>query len=344
MDIWKLYEMMLKSRLFEESVTNFWNNGHISGEMHLGIGEEAIVAGIVDNLEDGDAMALDHRSTPPMVMRGINLLSLMKEFLGSEEGLCGGKGGHMHLFSKGQLIASSGIIGSSGPAAAGFALSSQYRKEGKIAIAFFGEGTMNQGMMLESMNLTVAWNLPVIFVCKDNKMAITTVSSSVTGGNLVDRAIAFGMPGYEIDGSNVESVWKIAQKAISDARKSKGPSYIHAHCFRREGHFLGDPLIRISRHPYQEMSNIAGPLMKSATKFKGSSIAKRAKSMKTVLSILGKAAKDQMLSPGDPIEMTRKKLKKEPQRLEIVEKKVKSEIEWVEEECMKRSKIEEVQI
>jgi len=105
-------------------------------------------------------------------------------------------------------------------------------------------------------------------------------------------------------------------------KKNKGPSYIHAHCFRREGHFLGDPLIRISRHPYQEMSSISGPLMKSTAKFKGSSIAKRAKSMKTVLSILGKTAKDQMLSPVDPVEMNKKEIRKRNRSvLENVRKK-----------------------
>lgn len=336
MDIWKLYEMMLRSRLFEESVTRIWHAGDISGEMHLGIGEEAIVAGIVDNLAEGDAMALDHRGTPPMVMRGIPLTSILKEFLGYEDGLCGGKGGHMHLFSREKTMVSSGILGSSGPAAAGFALASQYLKTDNLAVAFFGEGTMNQGMLLESMNLAVAWSLPVIFVCKDNKMAISTVSSSVTGGNLLERAASFGMDGYEIDGSDVEICWETARQVSSDARNKKAPSYIHAHCFRHEGHFLGDPLLRISRNPLKEIGDIAGPLLKSSVKLKGASVAGRARSMKTVFSIVGKTAKDQIIRPKDPIAVTREKLKKDKQRLENIESRVTVEIDQAVQACYKR--------
>ena len=115
-DLWYLYENMLRSRLFEEAVTQAWLNGKIPGEMHLSTGEEAIVAGTVLQLQEGDAMALDHRGTSPLVMRGINLTLLFREFLGQRDGLCGGMGGHMHLFSKEHLAASSGIVGASAPA------------------------------------------------------------------------------------------------------------------------------------------------------------------------------------------------------------------------------------
>ena len=115
-DLWLLYEHMLRSRLFEDAVTHIWNQGKISGEMHLSVGEEAIVAGTVTQLQDGDAMALDHRGTSPLVMRGVNLVLLLREFLGLPDGLCGGQGGHMHLFSREHLAASSGIVGASGPA------------------------------------------------------------------------------------------------------------------------------------------------------------------------------------------------------------------------------------
>lgn len=125
-DLWSLYRQMLRSRRFEESVKDLWEQGKISGEMHLGIGEEAIAAGVVSQLQEGDAMALDHRSTPPLVVRGVDLLLLVREFLGSADGLCCGMGGHMHLFSPRHLAASSGIVGSSGPAAAGFALAAQH--------------------------------------------------------------------------------------------------------------------------------------------------------------------------------------------------------------------------
>jgi len=164
---------MFKSRYFEQSVAHLWHEGHISGEMHLGMGEEAIVAGILSHLRDDDAMALDHRGTPPLLIRGIEVELLLKEFLGYQDGLCSGYGGHMHLFSKEHLIASSGIVGASAPAAIGFAMAGRKLRPGSISIAFMGEGAMNQGMVMESFNLAAVWNLPVLFVCKDNDWSIS---------------------------------------------------------------------------------------------------------------------------------------------------------------------------
>ncbi|TEU03185.1 MAG: thiamine pyrophosphate-dependent dehydrogenase E1 component subunit alpha [Dehalococcoidia bacterium] len=256
-DLWSLYRQMLRSRRFEEFVKDLWEKGKISGEMHLGIGEEAIAAGVVDHLQEGDAMALDHRGTPPLVARGVDLVVLLREFLGSEDGLCCGMGGHMHLFSPEHLAASSGIVGSSGPVAAGFALAAQCLRPENLAVAFFGEGAMNQGMLVETLNLAVAWKLPMLFVCKDNQWAITTLSHSVTGGNLIDRAKAFGMPAMEIDGTDVEAVWNAAGQGADRARNGNGPTFLLAHCPRLEGHFLmigqirtdqdRDPLDRIQR-------------------------------------------------------------------------------------------------
>lgn len=132
-DLWSLYALMLKSRLFEEAIAKLWHDGLISGEMHLGTGEEAIIAGVVAHLRDGDAMALDHRGTSAWLMRGVDPVLLVREMLGYPDGLCGGMGGHMHLFSKEYLAASSGIVGAEGPAAAGFALAAQYSRPGAVA-------------------------------------------------------------------------------------------------------------------------------------------------------------------------------------------------------------------
>jgi acetoin:2,6-dichlorophenolindophenol oxidoreductase subunit alpha len=163
-DLWDLYRQMFRSRCVEELVSEWWNQGKITGEMHLGIGEEAVSAGVVSHLRQGDAMALDHRGTSPLVIRALDLVSLLRELLGREDGLCRGMGGHMHLFSRELNAASSGIVGASGPLATGFALGAQYLKTGNIAIAFFGEGAINQGMLMESFNLAVMWELPVVFV------------------------------------------------------------------------------------------------------------------------------------------------------------------------------------
>ncbi|MCP4575449.1 MAG: thiamine pyrophosphate-dependent dehydrogenase E1 component subunit alpha, partial [Deltaproteobacteria bacterium] len=152
-DLWELYRQMLRSRLFENEVIKLWNNGKIPGEMHMGIGEEAIVAGVVTQLKNDDAMAIDHRGTPQFIMRQVDPVALLREFFGHPQGLCCGRGGHMHLFSKTDLMATSGIVGASGPAAVGFALAGKHLRPKSLSVAFFGEGAMNQGMLMEAMNL-----------------------------------------------------------------------------------------------------------------------------------------------------------------------------------------------
>ena len=325
-DLWLLYENMLRSRLFEEAVSRLWDDGKISGEMHLSIGEEAIVAGTVLQLENGDAMALDHRGTAPLVMRGVDMVLLLREFLGQPDGLCGGRGGHMHLFSKAHLAAASGIVGASGPAAAGFALAARHLRPGKIAVAFFGEGAMNQGMLLEAMNLAVVWKLPVVFVCKDSKWSITTVSATVTGGKLVKRAAGFGMPASKIDGTEVQAVWSAAQEAQKRARAGKGPTFLLATCPHPEGHFLGDPLLRIARNPMREMKKVAGPLIKSVTSVKGGPVTKRSGGLGQVTALIGKTAREQFLDHKEPLKITRRNLKKDKDRLQKVEEKVQGEV------------------
>jgi len=325
-DRWWLYESMLRSRLFEEAVSRLWHDGAISGEMHLGTGEEGIVAGVVDHLVDGDAMALDHRGTPPMLMRGIDPVALLREFMGHPDGLCGGKGGHMHLFSPEQFIASSGIVGSSGPTATGFALAGTLLRPRSVAVAFFGEGATNQGMLMESFNLAVAWKLPVLFVCKDNQWAITTESPSVTGGSVTERARSFGMTAVEVEGWDVEAVWRAAGPVIADARAGRGPAFIHASCIHNEGHFLGDHLVRIARRPVVEMATMTGPLLKSMARVKGAGATDRAASLMSILGLIRRSFKERSRSSKDPVARLRLLLRTDLRRLSKVEERVTREL------------------
>jgi TPP-dependent pyruvate/acetoin dehydrogenase alpha subunit len=326
-DLWSLYKQMLRSRLFEEKIIELWNAGHISGEMHLGLGEEAIVAGIIAHLQEGDAMSLDHRGTPPLVMRGIDLVSLLSELLGLKDGLCGGWGGHMHLFSRDILAASTGIVGATGPMGVGFALSAQNLRPHKIAVTFFGEGAVNQGMVMESLNLAVVWNLPVLFVCKDNEMSITTYSPSVTGGNLLERARSFGMDAHEVDGMDVGKVWSIAGEVIQNMRDQNGPVFILAKCAHFEGHMLGDPLLRVVRHPLQRGKEMAGGLVRSTLSMKGVTADNRVKNLRMITSLLKKAAAGQKKKENDPIYLTRQKLLEDKTHLDELEKDVSKEID-----------------
>ncbi len=319
-DLWSSYALMLKSRLLEESITQLWQDGLISGEMHLGTGEEAIIAGVVPHLGEHDAMALDHRGSAALLMRGVDPILILRELLGRPDGLCGGMGGHMHLFSKPHLAASSGIVGAEGPTAAGFALASQYLHPGAVTVAFFGEGSMNQGMLLESFNLAAAWKLPVLFVCKDDSWSITTQSDTMTGGDLIDRAKGLGVPGVSVDGREVAEVWEAASQAIARIRADEGPVFLRAKCVHFEGHFLGYQLIRAVRNPLREMPRISMPLTKSFMRISGASFNERMDGLKRVLSSVLSTMRDPRRdADNDPLHRARLALETDPARLKNLE-------------------------
>ena len=325
-DPWSLYRQMLRSRLFEEAVARLWRQGAISGEMHLGTGEEGIIAGVVDHLRDGDAMALDHRGTAALLMRGVDPVLLLRELLGRPDGLCGGMGGHMHLFSPRHLAASSGIVGASGPAAAGFALAAQYLRPGAVAVAFFGEGAANQGMLLESMNLAAAWQLPVLFVCKDNGWSLTTRSETTTGGRLTERARAFGLNAAYADGLDVTNVWGAAGQAVRRARDGGGPTFLQARCTHLEAHFLDDQLLRVARRPVRGLLPLIPPLARSFLRLKGAAWRQRFEGLGVILGLITQSRRDHHTGPEDPVLWTRRRLASEPDRLEALEDEVEGEI------------------
>ena len=332
-ELLSLYAQMLRSRLFEEAVARLWAEGAISGEMHLGVGEEGIAAGVVTQLRDGDAMALDHRGTPELLMRGLDPVLLLKELLGRPDGLCGGRGGHMHLFAPALLAASSGIVGSSGPAAAGFALAARHLRPGSVAVGFFGEGAMNQGLLLEALNLAAAWGLPVLFVCKDSRLAITTLSATVTGGSLLARAKAFGLEAAEVDGAQVLEVREKAGEMLERMRQGQGPCFLLARCIHLEGHFLGDQILRAARAPLKEMPSMAGGLLKAALAPRGGTIRQRVQGAGKIGAMLRASRQDLEAPSGDPLAVARARLVTEPERLAEVEEASRQEILRVVQEA-----------
>ncbi len=328
-DLWSLYDLMYRSRTFEEAVRQIWKEGKISGEMHLGMGEEAIVAGIVSQLIEGDALALEHRGTPPMLMRGVDPLALLREFMGKPDGLCGGRGGHMHLFAPEKLAASSGIVGAAGPAAAGFAIAAQVLRPGTVSIAFFGDGATSAGMLMEAMNLAVVWKLPVIFVCKDNDWAITTPADTAVGGNLLERAQAFGMKAFEVDGIDVLAVYATAEAALQHARGGHGPVFIWAHCVHLEGHFLGDGMLDMLRRPIYSFRKRVWLMIKGFFSKGGASWSERMASMQQILQQVF-AAQDQTSRQNDPLVRTRQALvRKDAIRLTDLETAIQREVQQI---------------
>jgi len=194
-------------------------------------------------------------------------------------------------------------------------------------VAFFGEGAMNQGMLMESMNLASAWNLPVLFVCKDDAWAITTSSRQVTGGLLGERARGLGLAYIDVDGRDVAAVWESARTAMDRARSGQGPAFLHAHCVHLEAHFLGYPLLRIVRDPLHEMPGIAGPLAGSLLHPGGAPWRERLAGLRIVLESLVATLQDQRQdSANDPVVRTRLALPSDAARLEALEKTNTQEI------------------
>jgi len=305
MDSIGLFRQMARARAFEDATAALWREGRISGEMHLGTGEEAVAAGVAAALRPGDAVALDHRPTPVLTVLGADLAAMLAEMLGLERGLARGRAGHMHLMSKALRAASSGIVGSSAPLGAGFALAGRAMRPGAVAVAFFGDGAMNQGMLLETLNLAAAWRLPLLLVCKDNGWAITTRSDTVTGGDLLGRAGAFGLRARDVDGVDVDAVATVATEEIARARRGDGPSFLRARVPRLDGHFLGDALVRAARSPAGEGRQLLGDVTSAALSRSGGGLGQRARSVVRLLDLMRRARREDRDTRRDPLERAR---------------------------------------
>ncbi len=237
------YRSMRTIRDFEERVAEEFSSGGIPGFVHLYAGEEASAVGICSHLDDRDVIASTHRGHGHCIAKGVDVKGMMMEIYGRREGVCGGKGGSMHIvdLSKGMLGAN-GIVGGGPPLICGAAVTAKYKRTGGVAIAFVGDGGSNQGTTLESYNLANVWNLPVIFVVEDNGYAEATSSKWSVSGTQLDRAKGFGMPGIAVDGHDFFAVHEAAGEAIARARAGEGPSLMHVSLNRFFGHFEGDAM------------------------------------------------------------------------------------------------------
>jgi TPP-dependent pyruvate/acetoin dehydrogenase alpha subunit len=286
------FRLMVRMRLVDEALVQAWADGLVPGEYHSGIGEEGINAGVLAHLGGPDSMALDHRNTAPLVGRGTDLKAIMLEVMGSEAGLNRGWAGHMHLMDPDLSAAADGMVGASGPLAAGQAIAHTLLRPGQVSVAFHGEAAMNQGMLMESYNLAVAWKLPVLFVCKDNKWSITTHSADVTGGDVVARARAFGLAVETARGDRVQDVHRAAGRLIGKARHGEGPGFLHVSCHRPGGHFEGDPIVRLLKNPRGQAVEWGPPMIRSAREKTGGRTSDRVAAAKVLTSRGARAARD----------------------------------------------------
>ena len=240
-DLVKAYSRMCTIREFEDRVHTEFAAGGIPGFVHLYAGEEASGVGVCMHLRDGDYIASTHRGHGHCIAKGCDTVAMMKEIYGRKDGLCGGKGGSMHIadLAKG-MMGANGIVGGGPPLICGAALTAKTLQNGGVAVAFVGDGGSNQGTTLESYNLAKVWKLPAVFVVEDDGYAESTASAWSVAGSQTKRAEAFGMRGYEVDGHDFFAVYEVAHEAIARARDNGGPSLIHVKLNRYYGHFEGD--------------------------------------------------------------------------------------------------------
>ncbi|HEV8396935.1 MAG TPA: thiamine pyrophosphate-dependent dehydrogenase E1 component subunit alpha [Vicinamibacterales bacterium] len=237
----RLYDRMVAIRLFEERVNDLYTRALMPGLAHLYIGEEAIAVGVCEALNRKDYITSTHRGHGHCLAKGATPDLMFAELLGKEAGYCKGKGGSMHIAdpATGNLGANA-IVGGSAGIATGAAFASKYLKTGQVAVCFFGEGALGQGLLYEELNLAQLWQLPVIFVCENNGYNEYTHFSESTAGDVAKRAEAFGMANETADGQNVREVFAVASKYIERARSGGGPAFLQFKTYRYHGHHVGD--------------------------------------------------------------------------------------------------------
>jgi acetoin:2,6-dichlorophenolindophenol oxidoreductase subunit alpha len=235
------YRQMLKIRLFEEEVNQLYLGAKMPGLAHLYIGEEAVAVGVCEALRVDDYITSTHRGHGHCIAKGAALDRMFAELLGKEAGYCRGKGGSMHIADQdtGNLGANA-IVGGSAGIATGAALSIKMRGSNQVAVCFFGDGALGQGLLYETMNMASLWKLPVIYVCENNQYNEYTHYSETTGGKVTTRADAFGIHSESIDGQDVKTVHATALKLVDRARHGDGPAFLECLTYRFHGHHVGD--------------------------------------------------------------------------------------------------------
>jgi len=239
--IFGMLRKMQVIREFDLAAERAWKDGRAYGSVHQYIGEEAIAVGVCANLKATDYLASYHRGHGHSIAKGADPVGMMKELFGRADGICGGKGGSMHIadFSVGMLGAN-GVVGDGAPIAVGAALAIRLRGEDRVVAAFIGDGAINRGPLMEALNWAQVYRLPVLFVCEDNAYASSTRTSSVTAGSAVARARSFGMLAETVDGNDVLAVDALAGQLLGHIRAGDGAAFMHASTYRWCGHTTRD--------------------------------------------------------------------------------------------------------
>jgi pyruvate dehydrogenase E1 component alpha subunit len=253
---------MLLIRRFEEKVEERFRAGELSGFLHVAIGQEATAVGVCQAMEEGDVFASTHRAHGHTLARGTEPNAVMAELYGKLEGCSHGYGGSMHLYDveRGNLGANA-VVGGGLPSIVGAAFAFKFRKEPRVAVAFFGDGATNTGTFHESLNLAQLWQVPAVFVCEHNKWAESTPSwQHMPIEDISKRAAAYDMKVMKVDGQDVEAVYDVAKKALAHTRSGKGPVFVAVDVERLTGHYVGDPQVYRPKGELQELRETRDPI------------------------------------------------------------------------------------
>ena len=233
--------LMLLIRRFEETVFDVYRRGIMPGLAHLSIGQEAVAVGTCTTLGGDDYIVSTHRGHGHCLAKGARPDRMMAEILGRSTGYCRGRGGTMHIADMEHAnFGATAIVGASFGLGTGIGLACKRLGQGRVVVAFTGDGAMNEGVTGEAMNLAAIWRLPVIFVCENNQYGEYTASTRMTAGSLTARAEAFGVPARQADGMCVREVRKVTREAVEVAREGGGPSFVEFETYRYVGHHAGD--------------------------------------------------------------------------------------------------------
>jgi len=237
----EMYRGMVTIRAFEEQVNDLYRGAKMPGLAHLYIGEEAVAVGVCSALRRDDWITSTHRGHGHCLAKGADVALMFAELLGREPGYCKGKGGSMHIadHANGNLGANA-IVGGSTGIATGAAFSAKARETDSVAVCFFGDGALGQGILYEVMNMASLWSLPVIYVCENNLYNEYTHYLETTAGTILDRPRAFGIHALEVDGQDVRAVHAAASELVDRARRGDGPAFLLCNTYRYHGHHVGD--------------------------------------------------------------------------------------------------------
>ena len=250
-----VYRKMLLIRRFEEKAGQLYGMGHIGGFCHLYIGQEAVVVGMQEAIDDGDQVITSYRDHGHMLACGMDAKGVMAELTGGRNGYSRGKGGSMHMFSKEKnFYGGHGIVGAQVPIGTGLAFANNYRGNDRLSVTYFGDGASNQGQVYESFNMAELWKLPVIYVIENNRYAMgTAVKRSSALTDFSKRGSSFNIPGVQVDGMDVRAVKAAGDEAVAFCRAGKGPIILEMQTYRYRGHSMSDPAKYRTKDEVQKM-------------------------------------------------------------------------------------------